>query len=34
LMHKIIKENVKYPDNMGTQFKEFLKGLLIKVLFY
>lgn len=32
LMNKIIKENVKYPDNMGTLFKEFLKGLLIKVI--
>jgi len=28
---KIFKENVKYPENMGSSFKEFLKGLLIKV---
>ena len=33
LMNKIIKENVKYPDNMNKDFKEFLKGLLIKVKF-
>jgi fused-like protein len=31
LMNKIIKENVKYPENIGSSFKEFLKGLLIKV---
>jgi len=31
LMNKIIKENVKYPDSMSREFKEFLKGLLVKV---
>jgi len=30
LMNKIIKENVKYPDTMSKDFKDFLKGLLIK----
>ena len=34
LMNKIIKENVKYPDTMGREFKEFLKGLLIKVIYF
>ena len=32
LMNKIVNENVKYPDNMTHQFKDFLKGLLIKVI--
>ena len=31
LMNKIIKENVKYSDSMSKDFKDFLKGLLIKV---
>lgn len=30
LMAKIINENVKYPDTMSFQFKDFLKGLLVK----
>lgn len=30
LMNKIMNENIKYPDNMTFQFKDFLKGLLIK----
>ncbi len=31
LMNKIMNENIKYPDNMSSSFKEFLKGLLVKV---
>jgi fused-like protein len=31
LMNKIMNENIKYPDNMSPNFKEFLKGLLVKV---
>jgi serine/threonine protein kinase len=34
LMNKITNENIKYPDNMSSNFKEFLKGLLIKVRRY
>jgi fused-like protein len=30
LMHKIMNESIKYPDSMSFQFKDFLKGLLIK----
>jgi fused-like protein len=26
----IVKEPVKYPDNMSVEFKSFLKGLLNK----
>lgn len=33
LMNKIMNENVRYPDSMSTNFKDFLKGLLIKVIF-
>ncbi len=31
LMNKIMNENVRYPDSMSSNFKDFLKGLLIKV---
>ena len=31
LIQLIIKDPVKYPDNMSTEFKSFLKGLLNKV---
>jgi fused-like protein len=31
LMNKIVNENVKYTDSMSPLFKDFLKGLLIKV---
>jgi len=34
LMNKIVNENVKYTDSMSPLFKDFLKGLLIKVKFY
>jgi len=34
LMNKIVNENVKYPDNMSPLFKDFLKGLLIKVIIF
>ena len=30
LMNKIMNESVKYPDSMSFQFKDFLKGLLVK----
>eukprot|EP00741_Cyanophora_paradoxa_P004993 tig00000842_g4840.t1 len=30
LIHLIVKDPVKYPDNMSPQFKSFLKGLLNK----
>lgn len=30
LMNKIMNESIKYPETMGSQFKEFLKGLLVK----
>jgi fused len=32
LMNKIMNENVRYPDSMSINFKDFLKGLLIKVI--
>jgi fused-like protein len=34
LMNKIVNDNIKYPDNMSPGFKEFLKGLLVKVIIY
>ena len=30
LMNKIMNETIKYPDSMSFQFKDFLKGLLVK----
>jgi fused-like protein len=30
LMNKIMNESIKYPDSMSYQFKDFLKGLLVK----
>ena len=30
LLHKIAKEEISYPDSMSSDFKDFLKGLLIK----
>ncbi len=30
LLHKIAKEDIRYPDSMSPQFKDFLKGLLVK----
>lgn len=30
LMNKIVNDNVKYPESMTFQFKDFLKGLLVK----
>lgn len=30
LINKIKKEDIRYPDSMSPQFKEFLKGLLFK----
>ncbi|XP_066378587.1 serine/threonine-protein kinase TIO-like [Miscanthus floridulus] len=31
LIQHIVKDSVKYPDNMSANFKSFLKGLLNKV---
>lgn len=31
LMNKIANESIKYFDSMSSNFKDFLKGLLIKV---
>ena len=30
LLHKIAKEEIRYPDSMSPEFKDFLKGLLVK----
>ena len=30
LLHKIAKEDIRYPDSMSSDFKDFLKGLLVK----
>ena len=30
LLHKIAKEEIRYPDSMSSEFKDFLKGLLVK----
>ena len=30
LLHKIAKEEIRYPDSMSPDFKDFLKGLLVK----
>ena len=30
LMHKITKEDIRYPESMSSVFKDFLKGLLVK----
>jgi serine/threonine protein kinase len=30
LIHHIVKDPVKFPSNIGPEFKSFLKGLLIK----
>ena len=30
LLHKIAKEDIRYPDSMSYDFKDFLKGLLVK----
>ena len=30
LLHKIAKEEIRYPDSMSSDFKDFLKGLLVK----
>lgn len=31
LMDKIKNQDIKYPDSMSRDFKDFLKGLLVKV---
>ena len=30
MLHKIAKEEIRYPDSMSSEFKDFLKGLLVK----
>ena len=30
LIHKITKDEIRYPDSMSSEFKDFLKGLLVK----